>query len=223
VIDAIFVPRGAEAGAVRAALERVASPPRVVEIGIGPRAASRAAGEAVAAGPPFRNALVTGLCGLLSPAFAVGDPLAYGEIRHSESRPIVLERPLAQRVAERVAGIQSGIRALHSDTIVCAAAEKAALAGRFGADAVDMESFALAERLHRAGVAVAVVRVGSDGVRDDLPDLERARDGSGGLDGFALLLAMLGRPLAGARLAANGPRALGALRKAIVAIVGAGG
>jgi nucleoside phosphorylase len=219
VIDAIFVPRGAEADAVRAALGPAPSPVRVLTTGIGPRAALRAADEALAAGPPIRRVLVTGLCGLLSPSLTVGDALAYGEVRHPRVGPILLERMLIDLVAERVPGMQSGIRAIHSDTIVCSAAAKADLANRFDAEAVDMESFALAERLHRAGVAVAVVRVGSDGARDELPDLESARDGSGGLDTAALVLAMLRRPPAGLRLVANGVRALAALRRTIAALV----
>ncbi len=222
MIDAIFVPRGAEADAVRAALGPAPSPVRVVVTGIGPRAALRAAEETIAAGPPIRRALVTGLCGLLSPSLAVGDALAYGEVRHQRARPILLERLLVDLLAERVPGMQSGIRALHSDTIVCTAAEKADLADRFDSEAVDMESFALAERLHRAGVAVAVVRVGSDAANDDLPDLESARDGAGGLDTVALVLAMIRRPLAGVRLATNGVCALRALERTVAALVARG-
>ncbi len=217
MIDAIFVPRGAEADAVRAALARAASHVRVVTTGIGPRAAARAADSALALAPIGR-ALITGLCGLLSPAFAVGEALAYSELRHPDGHPIVLERALTDELAGRLPAVQTGIRALHSDRIVCSAGEKRELGARFGAEAVDMESFALAERLQRAGAAVAVVRIGSDGAGDDLPDLERARDGSGGMDSFALLLAMLRRPRAGVRLAGNGLRALDALRRAIGAI-----
>jgi nucleoside phosphorylase len=222
VIDAIFVPRGAEADAVRAGLGPEPSPVRIFTTGMGPRAALRAANEAIAAGPPIRRALVTGLCGLLSDSLAVGDALAYGEVRHPHAHPILLERLLIDLVAERVPGMQSGIRAVHSDTIVCSAAAKADLAARFDAEAVDMESFALVERLHRSGIAVAIVRVGSDAARHDLPDLERARDGAGGLDTSAVLLAMVRRPLAGARLAANGVRALGALRRTVSALVARG-
>jgi hypothetical protein len=222
VIDAIFVPRGAEADAVRAALDRAGSPVRVMETGIGPRAALRAAEEALASATPPRRTLITGLCGLLSPAFEVGDALAYAELRHPSLRSIVLEPFFGSCLADRVPAIQSGIRALHSDTIVCSAAEKSALAARFEVEAVDMESFVLAGRLHRAGVGVAVVRVGSDAAGEDLPDLERARDGSGGLDTWALLLQMLRSPLAGARLAANGTKALAALRQTVSAILSAG-
>ncbi len=81
-----------------------------------------------------------------------------------------------------------------------------------------MESYAIAQRLHRARVAVAVLRVGSDAVIDDLPDIYRAFDGSGGIDRFALLLAMLRKPRAGAHLARNGLRALGSLQSTVYAL-----
>jgi len=99
--------------------------------------------------------------------------------------------------------------------------EKLDLGRRYDAQAVDMESLPLVRYLQRAGVAVAVARVGSDAASDDLPDLHMALDGSGGLDSFALALAMLRRPIAGARLARNGTLALAALEAMIGALVAA--
>jgi ABC-type Fe3+ transport system substrate-binding protein len=101
------------------------------------------------------------------------------------------------------------------------AEQKRAAAARFDADAVDMESFALVERLQRAGVAVAVARVASDEVGDDLPQLDRALNGSGGIDGFALALAMLREPRRGLRLAFGALRALGALERLIASVAAA--
>ncbi len=218
MIDTIFVPRGAEERAVRRALVRANSPLRVVTTGIGPHAAGLAAQDALA-GPTIDRALVTGLCGLLAAAFAVGDSLVYGELVRDAARPVRLDRELSARVAERLADVQTGIRAVAAEGVVTSAREKALLGDRYGAQAVDMESLPLVEHLQRAGIAVAVVRIASDGVADDLPDLHMALDGSGGLDGFALALAMLRRPIAGARLARNGARALSALQAAVGAIV----
>ena len=222
MIDAIFVPRGAEEGAVRSALARARADVRVVVMGIGPAAAARAADGILAAMRP-RNALVAGLCGLLSPAFVVGDTLVYREIARAGERPLVLEPALGDAVAARVPGAQTGIRALASERIVGLAVEKLALGRETGADAVDMESYDVAVRLQRAGIATAVVRVASDGVADDLPDLAAALDGAGGVDGRRLAIAMLRRPRAGAALARNGMRALRDLRRAVYAIVAASG
>lgn len=218
MIDTIFVPRGSEERAVRRALARAGSPVRVVVTGIGPLAGERAAREALA-GPTLDAALITGLCGVLSPAFAVGETLVYGEIvGDGDGGEIVLDRALARVVCERVAAAQSGLRAVASDRVITRSAEKLRLGRQYRAQAVDMESHAIAGFLAASGVAVCVARVASDGAGDDLPDLDMALDGSGGIDGFALGLAMLRRPLAGLRLARNGSRALGALERTIFEI-----
>ncbi|MBD5635595.1 MAG: hypothetical protein IAI49_14050 [Candidatus Eremiobacteraeota bacterium] len=218
MIETIFVPRGAEADAVRTAAARAKSPVRVVETGIGSLAARNAADEALRVGA-CGTTLVTGLCGLLSPAFAVGEALVYRELRRDGAPPIELERALGDALAAKLPGSQTGIRAFESDRIVEAPEAKLALHRRTAGEAVDMESYALADRLQRRGVSLAVVRIGSDGARDALPELDRALNGSGGMDATALLLAMLRKPAAGARLAVNGTRALRALRRAVEAIL----
>jgi adenosylhomocysteine nucleosidase len=218
MVETIFVPRGAEERAVRTALGKTAI--RVVATGIGPRAATRAADLALAQAR-FGTALITGLCGALSPAFVVGDALVYREIRSPHGRPIELEPALAASLGRRLVRGQTGIRAVHSDRIVAHASDKHALGIHYDAEAVDMESYALADRLGQAGVAVGVVRVTSDAVSDDLPELDRALDGSGGMDSFALALAFARSPLAAARLIAHATKALAALRDTVRAIVAA--
>jgi adenosylhomocysteine nucleosidase len=214
LIETIFVPRGAEERAVRRGLAQAGSSIRVVATGIGPLAAAHAADEALAAAS-FGTALSTGLCGALSPSFVVGDTLVYRELVREGASPIALDRALAESVAGRLPGSQSGVRGIAGDTILTSVEQKRAAAARYRADAVDMESFALAERLGRAGVAVAVVRIASDAIGDDLPDLNRALDGSGGIDSLALALAMLSRPFAAVALARNGTRALAALERIV--------
>ena len=206
--------RGAEERAVRRGLERAKSALRVVAHGIGPLAAASAADRALGEGA-FGSALSTGLCGLLSPAFLVGDALVYRELRREASASLHLDAALGDGVARRVPGAQSGIRALASDTILTTSERKRAAAAHFGTEAVDMESYALAQRLQGAGVALAVLRVGSDALGDDLPELNRALTGSGDIDAFALGLAMMRAPVRAARLARNGIHALRALEDAM--------
>ena len=218
MIDTIFVPRGAEERAVRRALGRVRAPHRVVATGIGPLAAALAVGDALA-GPTMGHALVVGLCGLLSPAFAVGETLVYGEMVSAAEATVTVDRAFAHDVARALGHAQSGIRALGVAGVVTSGYEKLELGRRYDAQAVDMESLPLLRLLARAGVTVAVARVASDAAGEDLPDLQMALDGSGGLDGFALALAMLRRPIAGARLARNGTRALAALEAMVGELV----
>ncbi len=217
MVETIFVPRGAEERAVRSAVPK-GSPVRIVTMGIGPRAAARAANEALAQAQ-FGTALVTGLCGTLSPAFVVGDALVYREIVGPSVPNLVLDEALANGFAHLLPGAQTGIRALASDRIVERSSDKHALGVHFAASAVDMESYALADALAGAGVAVAVVRVASDAVGDDLPELGRALDGSGGMDDFALALAFMRSPVAAVRLIANATKSLRALTATVRALV----
>ncbi len=218
MIDTIFVPSGAEADAVRRAVNHVRSSVRIVELGIGPLAARRATQEAFDAAP-CGTSLVTGLCGLLSPAFAVGDTLVYREIAGDDLETLTLDRRLGDAIAAKLPNVQTGIRAYASDRVVTTAHAKFDLGARTHAGAVDMESHAVAEQLMHHGLTVAVVRVASDGANETLPDLDRALDGSGGMDGLALALAMVREPRAGIRLARNGTRALAALRRTLETIL----
>ena len=201
------------------ALVRAGYAARVVTMGIGSLAAELAAREILRERRPER-VIVFGLCGLLSPAFRVGEPLVYREIVTPDER-FAFDRELSGLVADRVPGAQSGIRAFASDAIVTRSIDKIALGERYAAQAVDMETTAVARTLSAAGTAVAALRVGSDGVADDLPALDRALDASGGMDGLALALTMLRQPLAGVRLARNGTRALSALERAVYALFSA--
>ncbi len=218
MIDAIFVPRGAEARAVRGAATRAGSNVRIIEIGFGPAAARAAADAALSEGGSLRSALVTGVCGLLSPAFAVGETLVYAELLAEGFAPIVLDGATAETLGTLLPGAQTGIRAVASERIVTTAEAKRDLFAHTSAEAVDMETYAVAERLAAAGVAVGALRVGSDAAGDDLPDIAGAL-GPKGLDGPALALAMLRDPPAGLRLIRGGLRALGALRHSIEAVL----
>jgi nucleoside phosphorylase len=217
VIDVVFVPRGAEESAARRALRGKPNAPVVRTTGIGPSAAARSVEEALRDGAPA-TALVTGLCGLLSPSLVVGDLLLYATVTRADGATVACDGELSAALARRLPGAQTGIRGYTCETIVCRASEKRALAARADVEAVDMESFALADGLRRAGARVAVLRVGSDGVDEELPDIRRGIDAQGNLKGAALALALLRRPVAGARLAVHGVRALCALERALARI-----
>ncbi|MGH7728672.1 MAG: hypothetical protein ACREM2_07780 [Vulcanimicrobiaceae bacterium] len=220
MFDLIFVPRGPEAAAVRRGLAHSSGTTRLFETGIGAHAAGIAVDEALARGGA-RSVLATGLCGLLSPSFVVGDRLIYGEIVPPAGAPLPLDPTVAARAAARLPGAQSGIRAYAGEDIVVEPARKRALGERYTAQAVDLESFAIARRLREVGIPLAVVKVASDGIDDRLPELERARDGSGGIDPSALALAFAAHPRAAARLVVASLRALAALQTSIARLTAA--
>jgi nucleoside phosphorylase len=217
VIDAVFVPRGAEERAVRAGLRRSVA---IYPIGIGSSSATAAAEAVIASGAP-RHVLVTGLCGSLDARFRPGDILLYASIEDTDGVPLATDSDLSAAIQRAVPGALSGIRALSVDHIVTRATEKRALAQHRGCHAIDMESLTLLARLHRAGSSVAVLRVVSDGVDDDLPDLNAVLDVAGHLDPKALARVCLFSPLATLRLTRGAFRALRALRRSLHSMVGA--
>jgi nucleoside phosphorylase len=213
----VFVVRGAEESAVRRGLRRAGASSEVAvhAIGIGPAAADAAARALLTTKPAPARALVAGLCGGLSPALAIGDALFYASLRDSDGARMATDANLTARLLDTLPSAQSGVRALASATVVIAAAAKADLARRYDVDAVDMESLALVRRLTQAGSAVAVLRIVSDCVDDDLPDLNAVLGADGTLSSRALLSAGLRRPAPALRMALNGSCALGALRRAV--------
>ncbi len=218
MIDAIFVPRGAEARAVRGAATRAGSSVRVIETSFGPVAAGAAAEGALRENGTLEAALITGVCGLLSPAFAAGETLVYAELLAEGVAPLVLDRTLAEALGTFLPGAQTGIRAVASERIVTSADAKRDLFTRTSAEAVDMETYAVAERLAAAGVTVGALRTASDAAGDGLPDMAGAL-GPEGLDRLALAGAMLRDPRAAIRLIGGGLRALGALGRSVEAVL----
>lgn len=218
LIDAVFVSRGAEERAVRAGLGR-RSKVAVYTTGIGSSSATAAAeaviaGAAAAGGVP-RRILVTGLCGSLDERFRPGDALLYTSIEDTDGVPLATDVDLTAVVQRAIPGALTGIRALSVGHIITKATEKRALAQRWGCHACDMESLALLARLHRAGASVAILRIVSDGVNDNLPDLNSAVDAAGNLDGKALARACFFSPLAALRMTLGATKALRVLRRCL--------
>ncbi len=198
---------------MRRALRRARCSPSIYVSGIGPRAADATAAAALASGSTPRRALVTGLCGALSPAFGVGDSLLYATIADATGERVQTDRLLSAAVQEAVPGVQSGVRGFASESVISSPAEKREAARRFEVDAVDMESFSLVRELAAAGWGVAVLRVVSDALDDSLPDLGAALDADGRFRPVPLALACARRPGAALGMARNAVRALGALRR----------
>ena len=145
--------------AVLFALEREAAPFRSVAgrgvwvtiTGIGPDAARRAALAAVTENGP--DVLVfAGFCGALRPGLVVGDVVVPETIVDEAGR------------GWPCAAISPGRhgRLLTCGRLIATPAEKQVLAERFAADAVDMESAAVAEVCADRGVPFAAVRAVSD-------------------------------------------------------------
>lgn len=86
------------------------------------------------------------------------------------------------------------------DMVITKATDKQLLNVETNCDVVDMESRWILEFMHRRGIGVSVVRVVSDAVVGDLPDLSQVFDLNGALKPMELARAFVLRPRAALRL-----------------------
>jgi hypothetical protein len=86
------------------------------------------------------------------------------------------------------------------DTVITKAIDKQALNAETNCDVVDMESIWILEFMQQRGIGVSVVRVVSDAVVGDLPDLSQVFDLNGALKPIELARAFVLRPIAALQL-----------------------
>ncbi|HIK18100.1 MAG TPA: phosphorylase [Leptolyngbyaceae cyanobacterium M33_DOE_097] len=210
-ISTILVPQGAEFNAVKRGLSQLnLACPEVISLPIGQQAVQ----QRLASLPisTFRQSvLVMGLCGGLAPTLTAGDGVLYQHCkRQDETTTHVLDcdatliTGLKQRLGEKVALV----KAVTSDRVICAAAEKQILAMQTQADVVDMEGWAVLNFFQAHQIPVATVRVVSDAVTTTIPDLSTAIDASGQLQSGKLAIALLRQPVAAIHLIRGSLRGL---------------
>jgi adenosylhomocysteine nucleosidase len=178
--------------AVLFAMEREAAPFRravgdrpgvqVVVTGIGPAAARRTA-EAVMRREPVTRVVFAGFCGALRSGLAVGDVVVAAEVMDERGG----------RWACTEVG-QGRTRLLTTDRLIGTTEAKRALGERHAADAVDMESAAVAAVCHARGVPFLAVRAVSDTVDTTLsPRLVKLLSG-GSVSAVRAVLALARQP-----------------------------
>ena len=205
----LLVPRGAEERAVRQAV------PSATIVAI-------AAGAGAAHLPVFDAgdvAIVLGLCGSLG-AQRVGTAVIYASVA-DDGAAFGLDEMGIQRMRALLPAAPV-VAAVTADHVVTRATERAALAQRFGAAAVDMEGTHLARALAARGVPFAMVRVVSDDPRADLPPIEDAFDAAGGIRPLQLAAGFARDPVAAIRFVRDVRRALAALGATARALTAAG-
>lgn len=203
MINIILVPQGAEYQAVCRGIGR-ATTPVVVPIPVGAAPLSRylktwQQRETLGAG---QTLLVMGLCGGLTPHYAIADCVLYRECidRAEPSAVLSCDAALLAWLQKKLPHEAAVVRALTSDRLVWSAQEKHQLAQQYSADVVDMEGFAALESLHQTGATIAMLRVVSDNAQHDLPRLTNAISADGTLRPLPLAWGMVQQPIAAARL-----------------------
>jgi adenosylhomocysteine nucleosidase len=180
--------------------------------------------------------IIAGLAGALDPRLRVGAAVLYN--RCYDARAIDFtgrERPHCSEVAgnESLSGFLAGaltraglsfIKApgITTDRIVTEAREKLALGERYGAAAVDMETFQALSACARLNLPAVALRVISDEAGRDIPDFNRVYNADGRINGWRMASAMMARPSATLRLLMTVRPALQSLRLNLQAAMGAG-
>ena len=193
------LPAEARAAGVRrcpaGALVEVAENVLLIRCGMGRARAARAAGDLLQAGA---GALLSwGTAAALCAEARTGDVLLPCEVWSRDGQRYAVDAAWRRRLARRLHGgdaCASGAVA-EADGVLRDAEHKQRLHTRSGASIADMESAAIAEIGHRAGVRLLVVRVVSDSATARIPACALAAvDASGELRVMRGLTALLAAP-----------------------------
>jgi hypothetical protein len=150
------------------------------------------------------NVLIMGLCGSLSNCHTVKDYVLVKSCQDINHNLIDLDAELTIDIQRKLSkSLKSSIdlvTTLTSDRIITQVKEKLILAQQYSATIVEMEGYSYVRELQRQGIAVAMVRVVSDDLRGDIPDLNQAIDSRGNLKSLPMAIAFIKQPLAATRL-----------------------
>lgn len=188
MVSVILVPQGAEYQAVSQGIRAQINPPEVISIPAG-AAAIRDLDRCSDAS----DVLVMGLCGSLSPQFEVGTIALYHACANLSGQVRACDRALTDRLQNQFQ--VSPVLGLTSDRVICSVTEKRNLGESYKAAVVDMEGFAILEQR-----SVAMLRVVSDDLSGDLPNLSTVIDSDGKIQALPMAIAMMKRPIAASRL-----------------------
>ncbi len=158
----------------------------MVANGPGPKLAREAVEVALCGSRP--DVIVsTGFCGALAPGLALGDVFVASSVRCDST--------------EYTACMPQSARSFHTGLLLSAARVIATAAGKrelfgTGAEAVDMESAAVAARAQESGLPFACVRVVMDAANESFClDFEKLRDPSGRFSRARICCAALAAPI----------------------------
>ena len=170
---------------------------RVVLGGMGPARAEAAARAAIADGA---EALVSwGVAAALAPGLAAGDLLLADQLYGADGTSLAIDRAWRAAVIERLPmGLAApAVTLTEAWDVVADPASKHALHVATGADALDMESAAIARVAGAHGAAFLAIRVVLDDANTGLPAAARvAMDDAGHLQPVALARSLIGAPMA---------------------------
>lgn len=145
-----------------------------------------------------KNILILGLCGSLTKAHCLGDSVLVHSCIDLSHNKIELDAELTAKIQHQL-DIKTAI-GLTSDRVITQVSAKLELAQQYTATIVEMEGYSYVQELQRRDKSVSMLRIVSDDLSGDLPNLNQAIDSQGNLKTLPMAIAMLQQPLAAARL-----------------------
>ncbi|MBE9175444.1 hypothetical protein IQ225_09250 [Synechocystis salina LEGE 06155] len=163
--------------------------------------------------------LVMGVTGSLSADYGIGQAVwveqcqYWGDRGHGQQPEYVGDRHLMEQINHWLGPHWQIplVKGITVSQVVCRGAEKQRLGQKSGAQVVDMENTAVLTFGARFQIPVAILRVVSDTMAQDLPDLGGVFTDQGALQPLPLAKALLRRPLAASHLIQGSLRACGQL------------
>lgn len=198
-IDTIVVPQGAEYQAVRRGLKQTnVQNVNLISIPIGMHNIKQNWIQNYLQTTPPQQVLLMGLCGSLSPLYSVDDIVLYQKCCNLNRSTVKTNLELTQMIQRKLS--VDLVTGLTSDRPICQAADKLQLGQTYPVSVVDMEGYGYIQELQRQGISVSMLRVVSDDLTGDIPDLSGTIDPQGNLHAFPMAIAFLQQPLAAFRL-----------------------
>ena len=199
MIDTIVVPQGAEYQAVCRGLELAdANLIQVITIPIGNKNIGQILASYSQQLAQSQRVLIMGLCGSLAESYNIGDGLLIRSCLDLAGNQINLDLELTAKL-QNILSVEV-VTGLTSDRIITQAKEKLMLSQQYPVSVVEMEGYGYVAQLQQQGISVAMLRVVSDGLTGDLPDLSNAIDHQGDLKVIPTAIAFLKQPIAAMRL-----------------------
>ncbi len=197
-IDTIVVPQGAEYQAVcRSLCQGKIANVQVIAIPLG-SVNIRQTLASYAELSSSRQILIMGLCGSLDQFYVVGDRVLVKSCEDLKHDLLYLDPALNATIQGKL--LIDLVPGFTSDRLISQAQEKYELSQRYRVKIVEMEGFGYVRELQRQGKSVAMLRVVSDDLTGDIPNLSNAFDSQGNIKPLAMAIAFLKQPIAAIRL-----------------------
>jgi hypothetical protein len=186
----ILIPQGAEFAAVRRGWSGQSSD-RLLAIPAGVAPVAQFLPTKLATPLSIESVIVMGLCGALSPQLALAETVIYRTCQTSTQ---------AAWQCQCESTHYTIVSAITTDRVIATVKEKQSLYASSHCDVVDMEGSAIAQFFQPQNLPITMIRVVSDDLSGDLPDLSQAFGAAGQIQPLPLASTMLRSPRSAIRL-----------------------